>query len=117
MSAGFDAPEACAVGEAAGLESDAWVDAEDGAAAGAGFDSAGFAPPDELVVELLAPATVAGGLGSLLEISVAFRSSKAEGFFGPVLSGAGLPVFLELSFLLVIKPQTSRTSGIPRRPN
>jgi hypothetical protein len=45
----------------------------------------------------------ADGLLSLLETSVALRSSSAEGFLGPLPSGAGFPVFLVelLSFLLM----------------
>lgn len=49
------------------------------------------------------PAAIgAVGLDSVLDTSVAFRSSRADGFFGPLPSDPSFPVVFELSFLFVM---------------
>lgn len=77
--------------------------AGDEAGAGLPFGSASLAlPPDPAAADAVVEVDGAGGLTSLLVTSVAFRSSRADGFFGPEPSEAGFPVVFELSFLFVI---------------
>lgn len=57
------------------------------------------------------------GLVSLLETSVAFRSSNALGFFGPAPSETGFPGDFELSFRLVIAAASLSCQRMPCDPH
>lgn len=79
--------------------------AVDGAVPALAFCSAGFVSPGVPPGPVPLPPALAcagSGLGALVDTSVAFRSSNADGFFGPLPSEAGFPVDFELSFLFVM---------------